>query len=255
MVPIEGLAARRQGAGPRIVLAHGFTQNADCWGPLADDLAIDHEVIRVDLPGHGASSTIVADVADGARRLGLTGGAGTYLGYSLGGRHALALAVERPDLVEALVVVGATAGIEDPSERSARAEADDRLADRLEALGVDAFLTEWLAQPLFAGLDARAGGLEARRTNSAAGMASSLRHAGTGRQQPGWHQLGQLAMPVLVVVGARDERYRALGEQLVGAIGASARLAVLDGVGHACHLEDPDGFLAVLRPWLARHRA
>ena len=83
---------------------------------------------------------------------GDAGGTGTYVGYSMGGRVSLHAALAHPDAVERLVLIGATAGIDDPDERAARREADDRLADHIEAVGVPAFIDEWLANPLFAGL-------------------------------------------------------------------------------------------------------
>jgi 2-succinyl-6-hydroxy-2,4-cyclohexadiene-1-carboxylate synthase len=81
-------------------------------------------------------------------------------------------------------------------------------------------------------------------------LASSLRLAGTGRQQPLWSELHQLDMPVLVVVGERDERYKAAGRRLVDSIGSNAAFAVIPDAGHACHMERPDAFLDAVSPFL-----
>ncbi|HEX9994834.1 MAG TPA: alpha/beta fold hydrolase [Acidimicrobiales bacterium] len=245
------LHADTTGAGPRLVLVHGFTQDRRCWGPVAGALAEDHEVVLVDAPGHGRSAGVPAGLEDGARLLGEAGGRAAYLGYSMGGRLCLTLALARPELVTALVLVGATAGIEDPGERAARRAADEALADRLERIGVEAFVDEWLAGPLFAGLPAWARFEAERREGSAAGLAASLRLAGTGTQPPSWHRLGELAMPVLVVAGERDIRFSAAGRRLAAAVGPNAAFAAVPGAGHAAHLEAPDRFLAVVRPWLA----
>ena len=241
------------GDGPRVVLVHGFTQTRRCWGPVATDLATDHEVVRVDAPGHGRSAAPATAMEEGAERLAAAGGRATYLGYSMGGRLCLHLALAHPELMRALVLIGATAGMDDTRERARRAAADEELAARLESDGVDAFLRAWLSQPLLAGLDEQARCLDARRENTAAGLAASLRRAGTGAQEPLWDRLDALAMPVLVVAGERDERFRAIGRRLADSIGANATLAVVPGAGHAAHLEAPPAFLAVLRPWLARH--
>lgn len=248
------LAHERHGAGPRLVLVHGFTQTARCWGAVATELALDHEVVRVDTPGHGRSAGVAADLASGAELLGATGGRATYVGYSLGGRLCLHLALAHPDLVAGLVLIGATAGIDDQAERAERAAADERWARRLEAGGLDAFLHDWLDQPLFAGLPAEARSLEARRENTVAGLATSLRLAGTGVQEPQWHRLGALAMPVLVVAGERDRRFVDIGRRLVSSIGANAEPGLVAGAGHAAHLEAPFAFLDLVQPWLARHR-
>ena len=99
------LAAATRGRGPRLVLVHGFTQTGRSWAAAADHLAAGHEVVAVDAPGHGDSATIEADLPAGADLLGATGGRATYVGYSMGGRLCLHLAVARPDLVERLVLV------------------------------------------------------------------------------------------------------------------------------------------------------
>jgi 2-succinyl-6-hydroxy-2,4-cyclohexadiene-1-carboxylate synthase len=237
-----------EGEGPRIVLVHGFTQTHVSWGPVAADLARDHEVVSVDAPGHGGSSAIRADLAAGAALLAEAGGLATYVGYSMGGRLALRLALDRPDLVERLVLIGATAGIDDPDERAARREADEVLAASIEREGVDAFLDRWLAQPLFADLAPAADDLASRRANTAAGLASSLRLAGTGTMDPPWWDgLAAIALPTLVLAGDRDAKFTALGHRLVAAIGADAAFRAVAGCGHAAHLQDPAEVAAQIR--------
>ena len=247
------LGAVQEGQGRRLVLVHGFTQTRDCWGPLAPDLAGDHEVVRVDAPGHGTSSDLVADLWEGAALLAATGGPASYVGYSMGGRLVLHVALARPDVVRGLVLIGATAGIEDPAARTRRADDDETRAQLIDSVGVDAFVDQWLAQPLFAGLPPEHRCIEARRSNTAAGLASSLRRAGAGAQEPLWDRLGALAMPVLVLAGADDAAYVAHGHRLASSIGANATLAVVPGAGHAVHLEAPAATAGLVRAWLADH--
>lgn len=236
------------------MLVHGFTQTGQSWSAIADDLVGDHQVVTVDLPGHGRSAAIRADLAAGARLLGDAGGPATYIGYSLGARLCLNLALARPGLVSRLVLISATAGIDDPDERAARRRTDAARAEELERDGVDAFLDRWLDLPMFAGLPAgeRAGpGRHARTDNTAAGLASSLRLAGTGTMDPPvWNRLRELTQPVLVLAGAADAKFVALGRRLAAGIGASGTLQEIDGAGHAAHLEQPAAFLATLRAWL-----
>lgn len=247
------LHADRDGHGPPIVLVHGFTQTGRCWGPEASDLATDHEVIRVDAPGHGRSADILAGLRTGGRLIADQGGEATYLGYSMGARFCLHLALANPELVRGLVLVSGTAGIEDPEERSRRREQDLRTAARIKTDGLHAFLDAWLAQPLFAGLSEDKAFRAERLENTVTGLMSSLEQAGTGSQDPSWHRLSGLAMPVLVVAGERDEKFAALARRMADEIGANATLALIPAAGHAAHLEQPDAFLAVLRPWLATH--
>jgi 2-succinyl-6-hydroxy-2,4-cyclohexadiene-1-carboxylate synthase len=109
-----------------------------------------------------------------------------------------------------------------------------------------------MQNPLFAGLTPEQAMLDARREgNTAAGLAMSLRQAGTGVQDPLWSKLERLAMPVLVVAGETDEKFVALGRRMASTIGDNATFVVVPGAGHAAHLERPDAFLAVVGPWLA----
>jgi 2-succinyl-6-hydroxy-2,4-cyclohexadiene-1-carboxylate synthase len=204
-------------------------------------------VTTPDLPGHGMRSDVRAGLAETAELLADSCGSACYVGYSLGGRVCLHLALQHPELAERLVVLSATGGIDDVGERAARREADDQLAAELEASGdVAGFLDRWLKGPLFAGLPAEAAGIEARLGNTAAGLASSLRLAGTGTQEPLWLRLEALSMPVLVLAGELDAKFRALGIRLVACVGANATLEVIAGAGHAAHLERPDLVAAVI---------
>lgn len=246
------------GAGSRLVLAHGFTQTARCWGAMADDLAADHRLVLVDLPGHGGSAEVDADLAAGADLLVRAGGRASYVGYSMGARFCLHAALAHPDAVASLVLVSGTAGLEDPVERRSRRMADDELADGLAPasggtppVGVERFLRQWLAQPMFAGLDERGAAFDERARNSAAGLASSLRRAGTGTQQPLWDRLGELEMPVLSITGERDEKFTALGRRMARAIGANASTAVVPAAGHAPHLEAPTEVAGLIRSFVA----
>ena len=251
--PPSMLHAEVDGHGPRLVLVHGFAQNRNCWGPVARDLATDHEVVRVDAPGHGRSSQFYAGLRTGARLIADQGGRATYLGYSMGARFVLHLALANPELVERLVVIGGTGGIDDDMARAERRHNDELLAERLEQEGVERFVDAWLAQPLFAGLTEAMQFRAERRENTVEGLAESLRQAGTGSQDPLWSRLAHLDMPVLVVAGADDAKFRAEGARLVECIGSNATLELIAGAGHAAHLEQPALFLSVLRQWLPEH--
>ncbi len=253
-MPHDSLHVDRRGTGRPLGLVHGFTQTRRCWGTVADDLAADHELRLVDAPGHGRSSEVVADLVAGGRMIADAVGPATLIGYSMGGRFALHAALERPELVTGLVLIGATAGIEDSAERAARRADDEARAARIDEIGVEAFLDEWLSLPLFAGLSPEAACREERRENTPDGLASSLRHAGTGTQLPSWDRLGEIAVPTLVVAGTDDSKFVALGHRLADGIGELATFATVEGAGHTAHLEQPERFLGLLRRWLDEHQ-
>ncbi len=246
-----GASPRRHGA-PRLALVHGFTQTGRSWEPLRPALGEHFEVVAPDLPGHGARSAVPGGLWRAAELVADECGQAGYVGYSMGGRVALHLALARPALVRCLVLVAATPGMVDERERSARRQADEELARSLEEGGLEAFLQGWLARPLFSGLSAESAGLDARRENTAAGLAACLRGMGTGSQESLWPRLAELTMPVLVVAGRRDARFRAIAEQMAHRI-PEASLALVADAGHACHLERPDAFLHAVVPFLLDH--
>jgi 2-succinyl-6-hydroxy-2,4-cyclohexadiene-1-carboxylate synthase len=234
----------------RVVLVHGFTQTLAAWEAVGERLARRREVVRVDLPGHGGSGGARVGFEEAAGLVGEAGGAGAYVGYSLGGRVCLRLALDRPDLVGALVLVGASPGIADAAERAARRAADQRLAAEVERDGVAAFLDRWLAGPLFATLPAGTAGRGERLANTADGLAYALRRLGTGAQEPLWDRLGGLRPPVLLVAGELDPKFTGLAREMAAAIGPSAQVAIVAGAGHAVHLERPAELAALVERFL-----
>jgi 2-succinyl-6-hydroxy-2,4-cyclohexadiene-1-carboxylate synthase len=244
------LFAEEVGKGRPVVAVHGFTQTHRSWLPIAQRLERGNHFTLVDAPGHGASADVRADLWQGADLLADVGGRACYVGYSMGARLCLHLALRHPDLVTALVLIGAHPGITDPEQRASRHADDEALARRVEADGVSAFVDWWLQRPLFSTLSASAAGVPERLANTAEGLASSLRLAGTGSQEPLWDRLGDLTMPVLLVAGELDDKFAELGRRAAGAIGGNAEVVLIPGAGHACHLEQPDAFCAVLADFL-----
>jgi 2-succinyl-6-hydroxy-2,4-cyclohexadiene-1-carboxylate synthase len=238
------------------VLAHGFTQTARSWDTvegLLKDARPDATVVAVDLPGHGdAPPPPDADLWASADRLVTAGGTGTYVGYSMGGRVALHAALLHPDRVERLVLIGATAGIDDHDERAERRAADERLADHIEDVGVEQFVDEWLTNELFAGLTDATARRSDRLRNTPGGLAASLRSTGTGTQEPLWDRLGEITVPVLVLVGERDAKFTELGRHLVDGL-PRAELVAIPGAGHSVHLEQPDATATAIVTWLQTH--
>jgi 2-succinyl-6-hydroxy-2,4-cyclohexadiene-1-carboxylate synthase len=235
----------------RVVLVHGFTQTLTSWGPVAERLAGQYEVVRVDLPGHGASGEVRVGFEEAAGLVGEAGGVGVYVGYSLGGRLCLRLALERPALVRGLVLIGASPGIADPGQREVRRDADEALARRIERDGIEVFLDAWLAGPLFSSLPLEAAGREERLANTAEGLASALRRLGTGVQESLWDRLGELRPPALLVAGERDPKFAGIAREMAAAVGPAARVAVVAGAGHAVHLERPAETAALVEGFVA----
>ena len=239
----------------RLVLLHGFTQGGGIWLPVIERLTTRCAIDAPDLPGHGAASETKTSLPETADDLAATFGEGAWVGYSMGGRVALHVALRHPELVSHLVLCSATAGIPDLSERAARRRSDDQLAARVRSIGVDRFLDEWLAQPMFASLaNSRTSAphdTEVRRANTADGLARSLELAGTGTQASLWDELPRLDMPVLVVTGEIDTKFTAIGSDMARAIGSNAQHVVVARSGHSVPFEAPHEFAMLLDEFIA----
>jgi 2-succinyl-6-hydroxy-2,4-cyclohexadiene-1-carboxylate synthase len=236
-----------------VVLLHGFGNTRRGWDLVAP--RIDRERYRplaLDLRGHGAAAgwrpiTFAACVADVAAQ---APDRFALCGYSLGGRVALHVALAHPERVTRVVLVAATAGIEDPAQRAERRAADDALAAFAERSTIAAFADRWLAQPLFAAdpPDAVAFARADLLRNDPAALAAVLRGIGTGAMEPLWDRLGDLQMPATVVAGERDDKYVALGVRLAAAL-PDAELVVVPGAGHGLPREAPGALAeAIARP-------
>lgn len=250
------------GSGTPVTLLHGFTQSSRAWRELLARMRNDHRWISVDIRGHGdtrtdrcASHSLDACAADVVAVWDAAGVDRSHLvGYSMGGRLALRIAVGHPSRLRSLCVIGAHAGLGD-AERRERSVHDAVLAERIEREGARWFARHWAQLPLFASLRQRRADLAAelereRRSGTAPGLAASLRQAGAGAMPPLWNELGGVECPVLAVAGAEDTRYAAYAERLAAVL-PSARVAMVEDAGHAAHLEQPDAVAALLDAFLA----
>lgn len=253
------------GDGPPLLLLHGFTGSTATWAPFRETLGECRRLIAVDLLGHGASPSpadpalyaVEREVGRLAALLDRLGAErASALGYSMGGRVALQLALTHPGRVGRLVLESASPGIVDPAERAARVRSDGALAESLEREGIEPFVERWERVPLFASqgrlpAERRANVRADRLRRDPVGLANSLRGAGQGVARPVLDRLGALAMPTLLLVGALDERYVGFGRLMAERI-HSAELVVVPDAGHAVHLEQPRAFEAAVADFLRR---
>ena len=266
-VDVGGLTlhAALRGAGPPLVLLHGFTGSGETWRGLAAELAREYSTIAPDLVGHGRSAAPAAPGRYAIRRaaadlVALLSALGheraAWLGYSLGGRVALQIAADHPGAVAALVLEGASPGIAGGGERARRRRGDEALAARIERGGVEAFTDEWERLPLFATQrrlppEARARIRAIRLSHGAAGLANSLRGMGAGAQAPLHGRLPDIAAPALLVAGSLDAKYAAIAREMAHTL-PDATMRLIGDAGHAAHAERPEAFARAAGEWLRR---
>jgi 2-succinyl-6-hydroxy-2,4-cyclohexadiene-1-carboxylate synthase len=233
-----------------VILLHGFTQTGRSWDGVIGALGESYCALAPDIRGHGDATdrtpvTLEAVIGDIEQ---LAPGAFTLAGYSMGGRIALHAALTLGDRVQRLVLIGASPGIEDPTERRARDTADERLAVEIENTTIEGFARHWASTPVLADQPAeiREAVHADRLRSTPAGLAAALRGLGTGVLPPLWDRLGELRMPVTLVVGERDAKFVAVANEMALAI-AQAEIVVVPGTGHAVHLEQPEQIAELLR--------
>lgn len=257
------LHARVDGDGPPVLVLHGFTGSGESMSELAAGLRDRWRVVRLDLVGHGESDaphaaaeyTMECCVDQVAAALDSLGIAATHvIGYSMGGRTALALAAWRPERVRSAILIGASAGLADAGARAERRRADEALAVDIERDGLDRFVEHWLSLPLFAtqrhlGAEALARARAQRLRNRPHGLANSLRCMGTGAQPPLHDALRDIRVPIRIVVGELDTKFAAIADELAVLL-PGAEVNAIPDAGHACHVEAPRTFLRMARRFL-----
>jgi 2-succinyl-6-hydroxy-2,4-cyclohexadiene-1-carboxylate synthase len=258
---------RWRGNGPPLLLLHGFTGSRGTFSHLRTRLTPHADVVAVDLPGHGETpfrddttfASTLGELVTLFDELGLS--EVDVVGYSLGARVALGLAVEASARVRRLVLESGTPGLRQRRQRGERRRQDEALAACIEAGGLENFVRAWEALPLFAGLRSLPAEVqEAVRARRLAchpdGLALSLRRLGLGSQPSYWSALPRVRTPTLLLTGARDGKFTALARRMAAELPVVCG-HVFPGVGHAPHLEAPEawvrevtGFLSA--PWIER---
>lgn len=247
-------------APKRIVLLHGFTQNALSFHSIALELAIrfDVEVISVDLPGHGKSGHVLANLDKASEMLSPFGLESLWVGYSLGARHLLTLCLKYPEIMWNVIFSGLNPGIEDIENRNERYAKDLVIAERLKSienndLEFNKFLNEWMTQPIFLPREIHTEDLDNRMTNKPNALASSLILASVGTQPNYWPELENLKGKITFITGGEDKKYLAATEKIPFFLRGQTtikRLTIKDH-GHAAIFDKSETLISAITEHLA----
>ncbi len=243
---------------PVLLFLHGFLGNCEDFDAIVPHLSDNFCCLSVDLPGHGQTQVAeenytMSNTAELVVRLldRLDISQCHLVGYSMGGRLALYLALQFPDRVLKTVLESASPGLKTQSERLARKQHDATLADRLES-DFPAFLADWYEQPLFRSLKQHPNfeqTFQQRLKNRPSELAKSLRYMGTGEQPSLWNRLKRHQNPLLLLVGARDRKFITINQEMAH-LCQTAHLAIIPMVGHTIHVENSQTFAKHLRRFL-----
>ena len=243
------------GDGEALLLLHGFSGDKTNWADLRAGLQASYRVIALDILGHGASDKpsqvcayrmerVAFDIVSLLDELQVP--ECHLLGYSMGGRLALRLALHCPARFRSLILESASPGLADENEREQRRRDDDALAERIQTMGVEWFVGYWETLPLWKSQrdlpeDILSAQRKQRKSNDATGLANSLRGMGNGAQPNLWPRLRKLTMPTLLLAGDKDSKFVTIN-QLMAQQMPHAHLKVIPGAGHNTHLEQPLAF-------------
>ena len=243
---------------PPMLLLHGFLGSGSDWHGIIEHFVDRFYCILVDLPGHGQS----IDLADPSAYsfLGARDGIVSIahclhvrdaflVGYSMGGRLALAAALHAPGVFSKIVLESSIPGLEAPKDQATRGAQDDELASEIESSDLSAFLDRWYSQPLFASLQARPNLMNrlmaVRYQQRPHELARALRGLSVGRQPSYWNRLATMNVPLLLVAGELDEKYVRIQENMASQC-KDARSVIVPGAGHNTHAENPEAFRRVV---------
>jgi 3-oxoadipate enol-lactonase len=235
------------GRGAVLVLLHGEGGSAQLWARQIGPLGVEHSPIAIDLPGHGRSTGLdgpatLAEAAAVVTAVLTAIGAppAVLIGHGMGGQIALVAALERPDLVRAVVTIGA----------AARPDVADRLVEQLEQV-VQGRLGQQFDTPFF-GEQADVAVMrelwgEIVKTDPRVRLADLLAYRASDLRDA----LPRVAVPVLVLQGGADRLCaRERADELAAAI-PGARCAVVEGAGHVAHLERPEAVSQAITDFVA----
>ncbi|PSB29328.1 2-succinyl-6-hydroxy-2,4-cyclohexadiene-1-carboxylate synthase [Stenomitos frigidus] len=245
---------------PVVLFLHGFLGSSADFDAAIAHLSEQFCCLAVDLPGHGET---VVDGEEELYTMPKTANAIVawldelqvsrcfLVGYSMGGRLALYLALHFPQRFPKVVLESASPGLPTATERAARLRHDHALADRLEA-DFPAFLVHWYSQPLFYSLRHQPTFLqvqERRSRNRPSELAKSLRRLSTGLQPSLWDLLPQTP-PTLLLVGEDDRKFCAINQAMADGC-ATIQLEMISGCGHVIHLEKTAAFIKAVQAFFS----
>ncbi|MFC7787064.1 MULTISPECIES: 2-succinyl-6-hydroxy-2,4-cyclohexadiene-1-carboxylate synthase [unclassified Rossellomorea] len=252
-----------KGEGEPLVFLHGFTGDTTTWSKITDQLSSTYRCVSIDLIGHGRTEApedfsrytmdrVSNDLDSILSALEIE--QAVLIGYSMGGRTALHFAMSYPQKVKSLILESASPGLKTGEERVERRKKDHALAERIMREGMEDFVDFWEEIPLFASQkrltdNERAEIRQQRLGQSPLGLSNSLKGMGTGAQDSWWDKLGELSIPVHLLVGELDQKFVHIAKEMKN-LNPDFQIMTISNTGHAIHVEEPRKFGTIIEDLL-----
>lgn len=244
------------GQGESVMMLHGFTGSLYTWQRFVTSFKNDFRFVVPSIIGHGKTDaplemnrysveSVASDLNEILDQLKID--KIHLVGYSMGGRLAIAFALNYPRRLKSLILESASAGISTKKEREKRQESDRKLALKIEEEGLEAFIDYWENIPLFQPLKKKLSFPDKlrlrtdRMSHKSNGLSASLKMMGSGSQPYYMNKLGRIKIPTLILTGKNDEKFCRIGEEMATQI-TNCELRIVTNAGHVIHLEQPEKF-------------
>lgn len=269
-----------------VIFLHGFLGTGEDWIPIMKAISRSAKCISIDLPGHGGSKIqnhgckgaqeeatlsieIVADVLYELIQ-GITPFKVTLVGYSMGARIALHMALRLSHKIDGAVIISGSPGLKDTTARKIRQAKDDSRADSLVAYGLELFLDSWYAGELWKSLRSHPhfNEIVASRIvhEDVQSLAKALSGLSTGSQMSLWEDLKRCDLPLLLIVGEKDVKFKSIAQKMFNEVVQDRKgedgkgnniceVLEVPNCGHAVHMENPLPIISAMRRFLTRGRS
>ncbi|KAL5725660.1 hypothetical protein ACHQM5_008779 [Ranunculus cassubicifolius] len=248
-----------------IVFLHGFLGSSEDWIPMMKACSTFARCISIDLPGHGGSmierhgnngscvepSLQMEIIANMLSKLicKTTPGNVILVGYSMGARIALYMALRCGNQIDGAVVISGSPGLQDARARRKRISQDDARAQSLKAHGLDFFLDRWYSGELWRSLRAHPKFKQIISSRAqhrdVEALANALSFYSIGRQQSLWDELKVNRKPLLFIYGEKDKKFKEINQKMFNEVRTGSKgeeiheIKEITDCGHAVHLENP----------------
>uniref|UniRef100_A0A803KVH6 Mandelate racemase/muconate lactonizing enzyme C-terminal domain-containing protein n=1 Tax=Chenopodium quinoa TaxID=63459 RepID=A0A803KVH6_CHEQI len=271
VIKVQEMGERRD--GNTLLFLHGFLGTGEDWTPIMTALSGSAKCLSVDLPGHGSSklqsldgsgnptegqSLSIEVIAAVLSQLinKISTGKVTLIGYSMGARIALYMALRFSGQIDGAVMISGSPGLRDEIERRIRAAKDDSHAQSIISFGLVPFLENWYSSDLWNREHPSYDKIVASRLehHDIHGLAKALSGLSIGRQMPLWEDLKHCKIPLMFVVGEKDEKFKSISQNISRVMGQTTIYEAVEvpDCGHAVHLENPLALVRLLRQFLTK---